>query len=431
MPRDFTRYLIAAVAAKWGVNLAKVAIPLVAITSLGAGPGAAGSLAAAGTAPFLLLGLPAGAWLDRIARRPVMIAMDLVRFALLGSVPLVAAASALTMPYLWVVVFLNGVATVFFDVAMQSHLPDLLGGADGGRLVRANGRLATVDQLALIGGPALAGWLIGLWTASTVLVVTAFGYLWSALWIRRIRQPEPRPAAAPRSLVAEVREGLSFVRRDRTLRAIATAGALVNFAIAGVVAMLPLLLEQGRTLSLFLSAGGVGGLLAAVVAKRLPRGRSVIATGLAIVPAALLLPFAGRPVPVALAAAAWAAVIFKVGYDSVVLMSFRQLVTPPALLGRVNGTLRVIFSGALTLGAGTAGLIGEQAGPRTAAGVACAALALVWVPIARSPLRSTGGADGRTASAGAARRADPKRARDRAWLTSLYSGSITRPDRRP
>ena len=170
LPRDFSRYLVAAVAAKWGFNIAKVAIPIVAITSLGAGPGAAGSLAAAGTAPFLLLGLPAGAWLDRVARRPVMIAMDLARFTLIGSVPVAAAASALTMTQLWMVVFLNGVATVFFDVAMQSHLPDLVGGGDGRRLVAANGRLGIVEQMALVGGPALTGWLVGLSTPSAVLI---------------------------------------------------------------------------------------------------------------------------------------------------------------------------------------------------------------------------------------------------------------------
>ncbi|BCJ39539.1 hypothetical protein GCM10010168_62130 [Actinoplanes ianthinogenes] len=299
------------------------------------------------------------------------------------------------MAQLWPVVFLTGVATVFFDLAAQSHLPDLVG--DRRRLIAANGRLATVDQLALIGGPVLAGWLIGLSTASVVLIATACGYLWSALWIRRIECPEPRPAVTRRSLVAEMRDGLSFVRRDRTLRAIAAAGALVNFATSGIVAMLPLVLADERDLSLLLSAGGVGGLLAALIARRFPGGRPVLAIGLAIVPAALLLPFAGRPVPVPLAALAWAVVIFKVGFDAVVLMSFRQMVTPPALLGRVSGTLRVIFSGALTLGAGTAGLVGAHAGPRAAVGVAGIALAVVWVPILRSPLRAArlhGGRDG-------------------------------------
>ncbi|SCL50594.1 MFS transporter [Micromonospora chersina] len=397
LPRDFARYLVAAVAAKWGFHIAKVAVPLVAITSLGAGPGAAGALATAGTVPFLLLGLPAGAWLDRVARRPVMIAMDLTRFVLIGSVPIAAAASALTMTQLWVVVFLNGVATVFFDVAMQSHLPDLVGDGHGGRLVAANGRLGIVDQMALIGGPALAGWLVGLSTAAAVLVATALGYLWSALWIRRIERPEPRRVdVVRRSLAAEVREGLSFVRRNHTLRAIAVAGALVNFATAGTVAMLPLLLVQQlhwseSQLGLFLGAGGVGGLLGALCGQRLSTvfgaGRSVLAIGLAIAPASLVLPLVGQPVPGLVAAPAWALVIFKVGFDSVVLTSFRQHVTPSRLLGRVNGTLRVVFSGALTLGAAMTAVVGHYAGPRAATWVACAALALVWVPILRSPMR--------------------------------------------
>ncbi|MEQ4305040.1 MFS transporter [Plantactinospora sp. B6F1] len=395
MPRDFTRYLVAALAAKWGFNIAKVAVPLVAITSLGAGPGAAGALAAAGTAPFLLLGLPAGAWLDRVARRPVMIAMDLARFALIGSVPIAAACSALTMTQLWLVVFLNGVATVFFDVATQSHLPDLVGG--GRRLVAANGRLGIVEQAALVGGPAVAGWLVGLSTASAVLIATALGYLWSALWIRRIQRPEPRRGeVVRRSLAAEVREGLSFVRHNQTLRAIAVAGALVNFAVAGTVAMLPLILvEELRwsesQLGLFLGAGGTGGLLGALYGERLSRllgaGRSVLVIGLVIAPVSFVLPLVGQAVPGPAAALAWALVIFKVGFDSVVLMSFRQHVTPPRLLGRVNGTLRVIFSGALTLGAAAAAFVGNLSGPRTATWVACVTLALVWVPILHSPMR--------------------------------------------
>ncbi|MBF9132412.1 MFS transporter [Plantactinospora sp. S1510] len=394
--RDFTIYLVAAVAAKWGFNIAKVAIPLVAITSLGAGPGASGALAAAGTAPFLLLGLPAGAWLDRVARRPVMIAMDLARFALIGSVPVAAAFSALTMTQLWLVVFLNGVATVFFDVAMQSHLPDLVGGG-GRRLIAANGRLGIVEQMALVGGPALAGWLVGVSTASAVLIATALGYLWSALWIRRIQRPEPRRVeAVRRSLAAEVREGLSFVRHNHTLRAIAVAGALVNFATAGTVAMLPLILVQElhwseSQLGLFLGAGGTGGLLGALYGERLSRllgaGQSVLVIGLVIAPVSFVLPLVGQAVPGPAAALAWALVIFKVGFDSVVLMSFRQHVTPPRLLGRVNGTLRVIFSGALTLGAAAAALVGDLSGPRTATWAACAALALVWVPILHSPMR--------------------------------------------
>ncbi|MER7003218.1 MFS transporter [Dactylosporangium sp. NPDC000555] len=189
---------------------------------------------------------------------------------------------------------------------------------------------------------------------------------------------------------------LSFVRRNHTLRAITVAGALVNFATAGTVAMLPLMLVQELhwsegQLGLFLGASGTGGLLGAFFGERLSRflgaGRSVLVIGLVIAPVSFVVPLAGRAVPGPVAALAWALVIFKVGFDSVVLMSFRQHVTPSRLLGRVNGTLRVIFSGALTLGAAVAAFIGDLSGPRAATWVACAALALVWVPILYSPMR--------------------------------------------
>ncbi|CCH19121.1 Major facilitator superfamily MFS_1 (fragment) [Micromonospora lupini str. Lupac 08] len=130
------------------------------------------------------------------------------------------------------------------------------------------------------------------------------------------------------------------------------------------------------------------------LSRRLGCGRSILAIGLAVAPASLVVPLVGQPIPGLVAALAWAMVIFKVGFDGVVLMSFRQHVTPPRLLGRVNGTLRVMFSGALTLGAATAAFVGAHAGPRAATWVACAALALVWVPILRSPMRrQTLGAD--------------------------------------
>ncbi|MEO3931008.1 hypothetical protein ABGB07_45290 [Micromonosporaceae bacterium B7E4] len=116
-------------------------------------------------------------------------------------------------------------------------------------------------------------------------------------------------------------------------------------------------------------------------------GRSVLVIGLLIAPISFVLPLVGQAVPGPVAALAWALVIFKVGFDSVVMMSFRQHVTPPRLLGRVNGTLRVMFSGALTVGAAVAAVVGDLSGPRTATWVACAALALVWVPILRSPMR--------------------------------------------
>jgi predicted MFS family arabinose efflux permease len=170
----------------------------------------------------------------------------------------------------------------------------------------------------------------------------------------------------------------------------------VNIGIAGVMTLLPVLTlkqlgwSQGE-LGTFLGAGGVGGLIGALSALRLAAawgaGRAVLVVGIAVAPLAMSLPLLGRPVPGPLAAAGWALVLFKVGFDSVLMMTFRQQVAPADLMARVNGVMRVAFTGAVTLGAATAGTIATAVGIRWALAVAAACLACVWIPIALSPMR--------------------------------------------
>lgn len=180
-------------------------------------------------------------------------------------------------------------------------------------------------------------------------------------------------------------------------------GVPVVGRVAGATAMFPLVLlrDLGWTeadLGLFLGAGGIGGLAGAVCAEPLARvlglGRGMVAIGIAVAPAALLVPLAGTHVPGPVAAAAWAAVVFKVGFDGVLAMSLRQIVTPSGLLGRVNGTMRVTFSTALTLGSLTVAVVGSVTSPRTVLAVCCAAFALVWLPLLWSELPRVRDVDG-------------------------------------
>ncbi|MFI7454505.1 MFS transporter [Nonomuraea sp. NPDC049714] len=402
--RDRRRYLIASGVALWGAQLAVVAVPLTAVTELSVDARGTALLTATTAVAFMVLGLPVGAWLDRVRRRPVMITADLVRAATLATVPFADWLDALTFTHLWLVVAVNGIATVFFDLGTQSHLKDL---APADQLVRMNGRLATLTQTALICAPPLAGWAAGILTPAVVLAVTSAGYLWSATWLSRLRTPEPARArsAERRHIASDIRDGVVFVWRQPVLLTVLGSGCLVNFGIAAVTAVLPVyaLDDLGWSpaqLGLYLGAGGVGGLAGAMTAERVARrlgvGPSLLVIGLVLCPVAALLPMTGSLVPGPIAALAWSLVLYKVGFDSVLMMSFRQAVTPSYLLGRVNGTMRVLLTGAVALGAGCAGAAAGVFGTSGSIIVAAVALGLAWVPVAVSPVSRMVALDGQS-----------------------------------
>lgn len=404
---DYRRFFVAAAVSKAGAHVSFVAMPLVAVLTLDASPGEAGALGVLSTVAFLIVGLPAGAWLDRMRRRPVMITADVARAALLASVPVAWVMDALTFAQLYGVVLGCGVARVFFDVAAQSHLPQIVG---RGRLVTANTQLGTVDAAGQVAGPAAGGWLVQAFGAPLVLVIEAVGHVWSAVWLARIRAAEPAapgvaPGLARPRLWPDVREGVRFVRDHAVLRAVIAAGALTNVALVLTTVSLPLVLAGSGpasgpaspgtpevALGVFFTAGGIGALLgsasARAVSRRVGEGRSLWLAGVAIAPATALTPLAAfGVVPPWAAAAGWAVVCAKVGFDNVLLIAFRQQVTPDAVLGRVNATARVLLVGAVTLGAALAGAIGETVSPRAALVVAAAVAAVTWLPVFASPLR--------------------------------------------
>lgn len=392
---DFHRFFVAVLVSKAGTRIGAVAMPLVAVVSLDATPRDVGLLTAAGSVAFVLVGLPAGAWLDRVRRRGIMIAADLLRAAFLLSVPAAWWSGRLTMAHLWIVVLLSGVATVFFDIGAQSHLPHLVGRAGLGR---ANARLVSVDAVGSFAGPAAAGWLVAGIGAPLAVAVDATTYLWSAAWLARVRGQELRPLATERArLRSDIADGLHLVTRDPILRASTAAGAMTNLALAMTMTMLPIVLVRQlgyseAQLGMCLALGGVGGATGAiashVVGRILAEGRALVLAGIALGPAALLVPLVGRAVPLWATSAGWAVVGFKVALDNALLTTFRQQITPDHLLGRVNATVRCVLTGGVSLGGLLAGVMGDVWTPRVALWVASGLLSVVWVPIHRSPLRS-------------------------------------------
>lgn len=181
--------------------------------------------------PWLLVGLPAGAWVDRLPKRPVMAVCNTVSMVVFASAPLAQLAGLLSMPYLLVVALAGGTAKVFFSVANRSYVPALV---DREQLLAANTRLQGSESAAQVGGPRLAGVLAGVFGPVSGILADAVSFGFSALCLRAIRLREGSPAAGSRvRLRTQVADGLRFVTGDRYLRVLVAFGAVSNLALNG------------------------------------------------------------------------------------------------------------------------------------------------------------------------------------------------------
>jgi MFS family permease len=392
---DFNWFWAAETASVVGSQVTMLALPLTAALLLQATPVQMGVLVAAETLPFLLVGLPAGAWVDRRRRRPVLIAADIGRALVLLAVPLAWLQGWLRIEVLVVVGFLTGLLTVFFDVAYQAYLPALV---DRRHLVEGNSRLELSRSAAQIVGPGLAGGLVQLAGGPLAIVVDAVSFAVSAVCLGRIRRLEPDPPLGTAgSLWREIGEGLRLVVGNPVLRGI--AGSTATWNLFGNIAQTVLVLFATRELGLnagwlglvFAIAGVgalVGALLAGPVAGRAGVGPTII--GAQVVGAAswLLLPLAGAgsalsQLGVALAIGSAASTIYNITQ-----VSLRQTITPDHLQGRMNATMRVIVWGTLPLGALIGGLLGEWLGLRPTLWIGAAGALLAGLWLWYSPLRT-------------------------------------------
>ncbi|MDX8053966.1 MFS transporter [Lentzea sp. BCCO 10_0798] len=376
-----------------GGQVSDVSVRLLAATALAATPFQLGLLSAAQTIGFLLIALPAGVLADRVRRRPVLIACDLLRAGLLALVPLLWWFDLLAFPQLLVVVFAAGLAQVVFDVTYQSYVPALVGRT---ALVTANGRLESSRSTAVAAGPALGGVLSQALGAANAVFLTSVGYLASAFLLSRIPVVEERPVRAEkRSLRTEIAEGLKFVLGNRLLRATTAAATIFNFSYGITQPLVVVLLVGELRLSesmvgLMLALAGVGGLIGALVAGRIAdsigRSRAIWVSEFACVPAFLLLPLTFPGWGLAFFAAGFFLLHLILSVFNVSNLSFRQAICPDHLLGRMNASVRFLMWGALPLGAVVGGVLGTALGARwslviAAAGFLCAALVLLASPL--------------------------------------------------
>lgn len=391
-------------AAQVGFQVGTLATSAIAITVLHASATQIGILSGLQTLAFLIVGLPAGAWVDGWRKRHVMITANLARIAALVSIPIAYAFFSLTIAHLMVVAALLGLSTVFFDVAYQSYVPMI---ASKRYIGAANGRLEASYQVGRAGGPGLGGWLLGLLAPPLAYLLTASTYVCSTWAIWRIRTPEPRPAHSDASLRSQIVEGLHFVRSQRLLFPLFSCIACAAFAGAGIQVLLPILVLRTLSMSatqlgLLLSAGALGGILGALTRPawitRLGIGRCIVITNIVGVSALLAQP-ASVHVPFA---AAWviacSGVIssYFITIYNVTQMSLRQEICPPDMLGRMNAIFRFAVWGVMPLGSFVAGIIASWVGVEatmyifTAASIA-AGIAMGFTPAAR--IRGTSAAD--------------------------------------
>ena len=392
---DFMRLWAGETVSVFGSQVTELALPLAAVLTLAAGPLEMGLLTAAGLAPYLVVALPAGAWVDRLrARRRLMVLADLGRAAMLASVPLAYALGALTIAQLYLVALVSGTLTVLFNTAFTTLLPGLV---PEQQLTDANGRLQTSVAAAAVAGPGTAALLVQALSAPAAILVDAGSYLASAAALVGMRAPETAPPEVDRRpLREEVGEGLRFVVGERSLRAIAGSAATLN--LFGMLILSILILYARRDLHLSVSAigliltsGGVGALIGALAAPRLARslgqGRSIFAATAFFSVHLLVIPLATGPDAAVILCAnellgGVAVMVFDVNS-----MTLAQLATPPGLLGRMGAAMGFLTQGAKPLGALMGGVLGELLGLHGALWVAgaggTACVAWTWF----SPLR--------------------------------------------
>ncbi|HLE78744.1 MAG TPA: MFS transporter [bacterium] len=389
---DFLKFWAAQSVSVFGSQFTNLAIPLIAALRLQATPAQMGVLTAVETAPFLLIGLLAGVWVDRWRRRPVLIAGDVGRAVVLLSIPAAAFAGALTMGQLYVVGALIGVLTVFFDVAYQAYLPSLVGRT---QLIEGNSKLEVSRSTAQVTGPGLAGVLIQALSAPIVIVLDAFSFLVSGILIGVIRRREAVPQRSARApMLAEVREGLGVVFGSPLLRNIAGATGTSNFFASALFSIFILyatrdLAMTPAAIGLVGSIGSLGALAGALTGGRLGRrfgvGPTIVGSILTGGLGFLLVALATPSTAVAVLAGGGVLGSFGAVVYNINQVSLRQAITPMRLQGRMNATMRFIVWGTMPLGGLVGGYLGEILGLRPAIAVTAAGgtLAFLWVLFSR------------------------------------------------
>ena len=390
----FVRLWGANAVSQLGSQVTLLALPLTALYVLHAGPLGVSLLTSFAVLPFLLFSLPAGVWVDRLRRRPLMIAADFGRAAVIASIPLAYWLGHLTLAQLYVVAAIHGLLSVFFDVAYLSLLPMLVGRE---RLGEANAKLLGIQSLMQLAGPTLAGGLVAAFGAAVAVLADAISFLLSGGFVTAIRGREPRSVPAGTRARTELLEGLRYVFGQPYLRILTTWISLGAFFSSAFFALFIVYLVRG----LHLGPATIGWLMAVVnlgfiaaaflngrIVARFGVGRAIAWGGLLSPLLLLAIPLAPRSNPLPLLAASGVAGTFLGFLMNVNQLTLRQAVTPNRLLGRMNSVARFMYWGTRPLGSALGGVAAEQIGLRETLLLAAVGSAVTSIPIFLSPIRA-------------------------------------------
>jgi MFS family permease len=394
---DFMKLWTGQSISEFGSQVSALAIPWLAAVSLHATAFQFSLLGVVGFLPFIVFALPAGVWVDRLRRRPILIVGDASRAVLLALIPVLWATGALEIWHLLVIQFVVGIFTVFFDVAYQSYLPSLV---DREQLVDGNAKLQLTVSTAQVAGPGLAGMLITALTAPYAIVLDAASFVVSTAFMIPIRRKETLPertVGAPKpKMLPELKEGLAYVVRHPHLRAIAACTGSANFfgSVSFTIALLYLVrilhmssFEVGFVFAVF-GIGSIGGaLIANPTQRRIGVGRAIVLPALLFPLVTLSYPLAPKsfPMPVLIAGALIGG-YSQVAYN-ITQVSLRQAITPERLQGRMNASMRWIVWGTLPVGQLAGGAIATAWGLTAALWVGAIGSLFTFLPVLLSGVR--------------------------------------------
>jgi len=407
--RDFRSLWLGETTSSLGTSVSRVALPLVAVVTLHASTFQVSLLTAATWLPWLAIGLPAGAWVDRLPRRPVMLVCDALSLLLLVSVPVAAWAGLLTLGQLLGVALLTGATSVFFQTAYQVYLPGVIAHE---HLAEANAKLQGSESAAQVAGPGLAGLIAQAAGAVLGLAADAVSFLVSAVCLLRIRVPESTVTTPGRgtTLRREIGDGLRFLIADPYLRVLTLFGALSNLALTGYQSILVVFLIRdlgvnpagvGALLSGISVGGVIGAASATAIAGRFGSARGLLLSELSAAPFGLLIPLAAPGPRLGFVVLGGLAIGVGVVSGNVIKSSWRQAYCPRHLLGRVIVSMQFLNYGTIPLGALLAGILGTTLGLRPTLWVMLGGLVLATFVLLVGPIRRNRDLPGRQTPAAA------------------------------